>query len=155
MKTESKLRSLLKSLSWRIIAIADTVIVVLAVTCFFDHCSLEDAFAIGLFEFGFKFLFYYLHERIWQRIDITHRTDRTRTIIKTVSWRIVATIMTFIIAGAILEGDNNLAILIALIEIITKTIFYYLHERLWLILPLGKIRHIFKKKTDERKHFKT
>ena len=142
MRSESKLRSLIKSFTWRLIAITDTILVVMAVTCFHGRCSLEDALAIGIFEFGFKFLIYYIHERIWQRIDLAHRTDRSRTIIKTVSWRVVATIMTFIIAGVILENGNDLAIIIALIEIVTKTIFYYLHERMWIVVPLGRIRRL-------------
>lgn len=114
----------------------------MAVTCFYGRCSLEDALAIGVFEFGFKFLVYYIHERVWQRIDLEHRTDRSRTIIKTISWRVVATVMTFIIAGVILENASQLALTIALIEIVTKTIFYYLHERIWIVVPLGRIRKL-------------
>jgi uncharacterized membrane protein len=144
-KTESKLRSLIKSFTWRIVAIIDTVLVVMAVTCYSDNCSLEEAFAIGLFEFGFKFVVYYLHERVWQRIDMSHRTAKVRTLYKTISWRVVATIMTFIIAGAILDNANDLALTIALIEVITKTVFYYIHERMWLVLPLGRILKFIKK----------
>ncbi len=146
MRTESKLRSLIKSFTWRLIAITDTILVVMAVTCFHGNCSLEDALAIGAFEFGFKFAVYYLHERLWQRIDMEHRTDRTRIIIKTISWRLVATVMTFIIAGLILEDASGIALTIALIEIVSKTLFYYLHERMWIIVPLGRIRKLFIKK---------
>jgi uncharacterized membrane protein len=118
----------------------------MAVTSFYGRCSLEDALAIGAFEFSFKFVVYYFHERIWQRIDLEHRTEQSRTVLKTVSWRIVATIMTFIIAGAILKDANNIALTIALIEIVTKTLFYYLHERMWIIVPLGRIRKLLIRK---------
>ena len=50
-KDESKLRSLVKSFSWRIIAIADTILIVLLITCLSGKCSLEDALAIGFIEF--------------------------------------------------------------------------------------------------------
>lgn len=142
MGTESKLRSLIKSFTWRLIAILDTILVVMAVTYFYGRCSIEDALTIGGFEFGFKFIVYYIHERIWQRIELKHRTDRTRSIVKTISWRIVATIMTFIIAGVILDNANDIAFTIALIEIVTKSLFYYLHERMWIIVPLGRIRKL-------------
>lgn len=142
MKSESKLRSFLKSLTWRFVAIMDTIFVVMVVTCFQGHCSLEDALAIGVFEFGFKFLVYYLHERVWQGIDLEHRTNRARTIIKTISWRVIASVMTFIIAGVILLDRNEIALTIALIEMISKTLLYYIHERLWILLPLGRIRKI-------------
>lgn len=147
MRTESKLRSLIKSFTWRLVAITDTILVVMAITCFHGNCSFEDALAIGAFEFGFKFIVYYLHERLWQRIAMEHRTDRARIIIKTISWRLVATIMTFVIAGVILEDANEIALTIALIEIVSKTLFYYLHERMWIVVPLGRIRKLFSKKS--------
>lgn len=146
MKTESKLRSLIKSFTWRLVAITDTILVVMVVTCFHGNCSLEDALAIGAWEFGFKFAVYYLHERIWQRIDMEHRADRTRIIIKTISWRLVATVMTFVIAGLVLQDASGIALTIALIEIVSKTLFYYLHERIWIAVPLGRIRKLFTKK---------
>ncbi|RXP45421.1 DUF2061 domain-containing protein [Lutibacter sp. HS1-25] len=142
MRTESKLRSLIKSCTWRLIAILDTILVVMVVTCLHGRCSIEDALAIGVFEFGFKFVVYYIHERIWQRIDLKHRKDRTRTIVKTISWRAVATIMTFVIAGVVLKNENEIAVTIALIEIVTKSLFYYLHERVWINVPLGRIRKL-------------
>jgi len=146
LKTESKLRSLIKSFTWRLVAIVDTILVVMAVTCFHGNCSLEDALTIGVFEFGFKFVVYYLHERLWQRIGMEKRTDRTRIVIKTISWRLVATVMTFVIAGVILQDASGLALTIALIEIVSKTVFYYIHERMWLVVPLGRIRKLFIKK---------
>lgn len=118
----------------------------MAVTCFHGNCSLEDALAIGVFEFGFKFAVYYIHERIWVRIYMGNRTDRVRLIMKTISWRLVATVMTFVIAGVVLENASGIALTIALIEIVTKTLFYYLHERMWIIVPLGRIRRLFLKK---------
>jgi uncharacterized membrane protein len=146
LRTESKLRSLIKSFTWRLVAITDTILVVMAVTCFHGNCSLEDALAIGAWEFGFKFAVYYAHERIWQRIDMEHRTDRTRIIVKTISWRLVATVMTFVIAGVVLKDASGIALTIALVEIVSKTLFYYLHERIWIVVPLGRIRRLFTKK---------
>ena len=144
-KQESHLRSLIKGISWRIVATIDTVLVVLTVTCFFGKCSLEFAFSIAFIEFFLKLFVYYFHERIWQSIRKNKVTQR-RTLYKTISWRIIATTMTFIISGTILESFNEIAIVIAVIELFTKFIFYYLHERMWLLLPLGRIRNYFFKK---------
>jgi uncharacterized membrane protein len=41
---------------------------------------------------------------------------------KTISWRLVATVMTFVIAGVILENASGIALTIALIEIFSKTV---------------------------------
>lgn len=152
MKKESQIRSIIKSLSWRCVAILDTLVVVLLITCYFDQCSLVFAFTIGFLEFFFKSVVYYIHERIWQRIQISNRTQSIRTVYKSISWRVIATIMTYIIAGAIISDSNEIATYIALIEVFSKTILYYIHERLWLILPLGRVRRIAKSIFNVKQH---
>ena len=60
---ESRLRSLLKGISWRIIATA-TIIAI----AYFTTGDVELALKIGGFEFVIKLLMYYAHERAWQAI---------------------------------------------------------------------------------------
>lgn len=139
-RRESHIRSLLKGISWRIIATADTVAVVLLVTCLFSECSLENAITIGLIEFVIKFGMYYLHERAWQVSRRDGEVSKIETIYKSLSWRLLATSMTFLISGAVLESFDKIALLIALTELFTKFVLYYFHERIWLQLPLGRIR---------------
>ena len=146
-KQESHLRSLIKGISWRIVATVDTILVVLLVTCLSGECNLEIAFSIASIEFVLKFVIYYIHERLWQYIYKTNKVSQRGTLYKTISWRVLATIMTFIISGAILDSFSQIAMYIAITELFTKFIFYYLHERIWLKLPLGKIRNFFFKKT--------
>ena len=86
------------------------------------------------------FFVYYLHERIWQNILENKTVDKRQSLRKTISWRILATLMTFVISGTILETFNEIALFIALTELLTKFVLYYIHERLWLRLPLGRIR---------------
>jgi len=141
---ESVLRSLLKSFSWRIIAVSDTILTVLLITCVFGDCSLKNALTIGFLEFLIKLVAYFVHERIWLSIQFEKRFGVTRTIYKTLSWRVLATVVTFIIAGEILNTKDNTALYIAGIEVFTKSLLYYMHERLWLTLPLGKLRSLAK-----------
>ena len=58
---ESRKRSLLKAVSWRMLATATTIIIAWAV-----YRDIRPALAIGGIEFLAKFLVYYLHERVWQ-----------------------------------------------------------------------------------------
>lgn len=58
---ESRLRSVLKALSWRFIATA-TIIAI----AYFKTGDVTLALEIGAIEFFIKFLLYYLHERAWQ-----------------------------------------------------------------------------------------
>ena len=146
-KRESHIRSLLKGISWRVIATSDTILVVLLITCLTENCSIENAIKIGFIEFVIKFLVYYLHERIWQKILIDKKVTKKVTLQKSISWRIIATVMTFLISGSVLNAYDEMALYIALTELFTKLALYYLHERLWLKLPLGRIRHyVFGKK---------
>lgn len=142
-KKESHTRSLLKGVSWRIIATTDTILIVLLITCMSGNCSIESAIQIGLIEFVIKFLIYYAHERLWQRLCIDKIIDQKKTLQKTISWRIIATTITFLISGSVLNAFDEIALYIALTELFTKFVLYYLHERLWLKLPLGRIRELF------------
>jgi uncharacterized membrane protein len=53
-----------------------------------------------------------------------------RHIAKTFSWRIIGTIDTILISG-LLTGSWEVGLAIGGIEIISKMVLYYLHERVW------------------------
>lgn len=137
----SHIRSVLKGVSWRFIAMADTIFVVWLVTCLAGQCSVENALKIGFAEFFIKLLIYYVHERFWENKRKGQEITVKRTLYKTVSWRIIATTTTFIIAGAVLDSFDGIALAIAGVETVTKFGLYYFHERVWLKLPLGRIRN--------------
>jgi uncharacterized membrane protein len=59
-----------------------------------------------------------------------------RSFIKAVSWRTVGTIDTFIISFFV-TGKASLAGSIAAVEVVTKILIYYLHERAWAVVPWG------------------
>ena len=62
-----------------------------------------------------------------------------RTLVKTVSWRIVATIATFAVSYFI-SGDYEVATGIAGIQIFVHTGLYYFHERMWINVNWGKTK---------------
>ena len=62
-KKESALRSLLKALSWRVVATVTTILIAWLV-----FKNIEQALAIGGIEFFAKFFVYYAHERLWQLV---------------------------------------------------------------------------------------
>ena len=57
--------------------------------------------------------------------------SRTRSILKTISWRIVGTLDT-IALGWFITGDPTVGLKVGGLELITKFILYYIHERLWI-----------------------
>ena len=53
-----------------------------------------------------------------------------KTLIKTIIWRTIATLITLITAY-IVTGDTTLAVSVGSLDFIAKTIGYYIYERLW------------------------
>ena len=64
-------------------------------------------------------------------IGLKKRSDQKISIYKTISWRIIGTIDTMVISY-ILTGKLDIALSIGGIEVISKMVLYYLHERTWL-----------------------
>lgn len=62
---ESRLRSLLKAVSWRLLGTVATVLVAFVLTRKFIL-----SLSIGLFEFMLKIGLFYLHERFWGIIPL-------------------------------------------------------------------------------------
>jgi len=64
--------------------------------------------------------------------------DKTRHILKSITWRLVGTIDTIILSWAI-TGNLEIGLKIGGVEVITKMILYYFHERLWFnYVKLGR-----------------
>jgi uncharacterized membrane protein len=73
-------------------------------------------------------------------IKVSDRADKpVKSALKAISWRVVGTIDTMIISYFI-TGKVTVAISIGSIEVITKTILYYFHERLWAHIHRIKLK---------------
>jgi len=57
-------------------------------------------------------------------------SDNIRHILKTFTWRIVGTIDT-ILLGYFITGEISTGLKIGGVELVTKMILYYIHERVW------------------------
>ncbi|MAU17298.1 MAG: hypothetical protein CMH46_17365 [Muricauda sp.] len=72
----------------------------------------------------------------------TYTKDNTsespkRSIVKSISWRIVGTLDTIIISWLV-TGTLSLAFSIGLVELVTKMVLYFFHERIWNAIKWGK-----------------
>ncbi len=65
------------------------------------------------------------------------RESRLRSIYKGLTWRVLATLTTYILAW-IFTGDLEQAGKIAGFEFVLKFVIYYAHERAWQIVPRSK-----------------
>jgi uncharacterized membrane protein len=64
---------------------------------------------------------------------------RTRSATKAITWRIIGTLDTFLIAWLITK-EPIVAGAIATLEVITKTVLYYFHERGWNLVKWGRTK---------------
>lgn len=60
-----------------------------------------------------------------------------RSVIKSISWRIIGTLDTILISWFI-TGKLDLAFSIGSIELVTKMVLYFFHERIWNSIKWGK-----------------
>ena len=61
----------------------------------------------------------------------------TRSIVKSISWRVIGTLDTIIISW-IITGTLTLAFSIGFVELISKMVLYFFHERMWNKIQWGK-----------------
>ena len=63
--------------------------------------------------------------------------SRTRSFVKGISWRVIATLTTMTL---VFLFTSNLAITVGvgIFDILTKLLFYYIHERVWLKITWGR-----------------
>ena len=129
MIDQSNKRHLAKTITWRIVGSLDTFLLAWLITG-----NPITGIKIGLAEVLTKMVLYYLHERIWFKINLASgtifRESRKRHIAKTFTWRGVGTLDTILLSW-LLTGNPLTGLKIGLMELLTKMILYYLHERVW------------------------
>ena len=64
-------------------------------------------------------------------------STKKRTLLKTISWRTIATLTTAVLVY-IFTGEIAIAITIGGIEVVAKMLFYFGHERVWEKIKYGK-----------------
>jgi uncharacterized membrane protein len=80
---------------------------------------------------------------------VSERADKPiKSLMKSVSWRIVGTIDTMVISYFI-TGKVTIAVSIGSVEVLTKTILYYFHERLWAHIHKIKLKLWIRSKRRE------
>lgn len=62
--------------------------------------------------------------------------NRHRHLLKTITWRLIGTLDTMVVAWVI-SGDPLLGLSIGGVEVFTKMVLYYIHERIWYKSKFG------------------
>ena len=67
------------------------------------------------------------------------KINRKRHIAKTITWRIIGTLDTMVL-GWLVSGDAMIGLKVGALELVTKMILYYFHERAWYSSNWGVIK---------------
>lgn len=132
---DTNLRTFVKTFSYRICSIL-TILILSVLLNYGAGFGLK--FVIITMTIGFALFF--IHERIWTRIDWYKENlndTKTRSLIKTVSWRVISFIALFII-GMALGLSSSDAAWWTIANNISFIIVHYLHERVWNRISWGK-----------------
>ncbi len=73
-----------------------------------------------------------------------------RSIYKTITWRIIATLTTIIVIY-IWTKSWSISLVAGIVANVLKTVFYYIHERLWNRTDYGRLVVPAKKYKSEKK----
>lgn len=120
-----KNRAIVKTVTWRVTADLLTILVMSIMT----GRLITAVSLVGIFIIT-KTLWFWIHEKIWGFSEKPPKGSKKRSLLKTVTWRILATtdtlfIVLFVTREPLWAGSA------ALIDTVLKTLFYYLHERVW------------------------
>lgn len=119
-------RHIAKAVTWRTLGTLDTILLGSVID------GSETGVMLGSAELMTKPILYYLHERVWAKANLNKNKElqesRKRHIAKTITWRIIGTLDTTILAWVI-SGDPMTGLKIGISEVLTKMVLYYIHER--------------------------
>jgi len=76
------------------------------------------------------------------------RESHLRSIVKGLTWRIVAS-ATILVITYYSTGDIDMALKVTGIEFFVKLALYYFHERLWQQVPIGGLRRTLGIKVED------
>lgn len=152
---EKRWRSMAKAVSWRMVGSLDTLALAYLVMRYLfpalgldagvePHKMLHTASYIAMAEVITKIALFYVHDRVWVHVPwnvkTTAKGDKregmSRSAAKTLSWRALASADTALLAF-IFTGTIGTALTISGLEVWTKLVLFFIHERIWQRIPFG------------------
>jgi hypothetical protein len=136
---ESHARTVVKAVIYRILS----VISITALSLLFGS-SLQTAGLMGLIVVVLGTTIYYIHDRIWLKFSWLVSTDQgkdliPRSIVKTIIYRAITTLVGVIIARLLLTESTATAIEFAVAQAVINMILFFIVERIANLISWGRI----------------
>src|SRR5690606_24736384 len=111
MVDNSRKRHIAKAITWRVVGSVDTFMLSWLISG-----NPLTGLKIGFAEVLTKMILYYFHERVWFKTKV--EDSRKRHLLKAVSWRMLGTLDTMVLAW-IITGDPYTGLQIGATEVLT------------------------------------
>jgi uncharacterized membrane protein len=132
-------KTLVKTICYRLISVLITVVLTLVL-----GGNLAQALAMGTIVMSIAIMHYYIYDRLWLYIDWQRSSSgndsQTRTLVKSVIYRITALLVTAAIARMVFADTNLIAMLLASIKFVVNLAAYYMVERVFNAWHWGRER---------------
>lgn len=139
--TESRTRTILKVITWRVLLTISHV-----VNAFIITGSLITGLQIAGLAAVINSVLFWLHERAWNFAQWNRKENgelytegQPRTLSKIITWRIAITLSNFFIPY-IMTGSFGAAALFTGVATVVNMFIFWSHERVWDKISFGKIR---------------
>ena len=137
----TKNRSLIKSISYRIIMFINTFLIsFFVINDGLNENAFKYSLYLALLVLIIKTITYYLHERFWNFFDfgrLNKSVIKKRSFLKALTWRIAASTIT-LISAILITSNLDWTKSIVIYEFINGILIYYVHERVWNRVNWGR-----------------
>lgn len=134
---ETHLRTTIKAIIYRVLS----VIAIICLSLAFG-ASTTTAGIMGLVVVIMGTTIYYIHERIWLKykwLTFSGKDAVTRSLIKTVIYRAITTLVGIVIARVVLTDTTAAAIEFTLAQAATNMILFFIVERIANLISWGRV----------------
>jgi len=137
MSTDTNLRTLTKTLSYRFF-----VMLSLILTGLIFAKSGDWIFKFVVLSWTIGLLSFLIHEKLWGLSNLWRdglNDLKRRSVSKTITWRLWSLFVVFMISKFILGGSSSEAVSYTIVSNIFFVVVHYFHERGWNTLTWGKL----------------
>ncbi len=135
---ETKLRTLSKTVVYRILCTIGVGLLALAI-----GASGAQAGTLALIALISGTILYYVHDRVWNRVNWRRNNQGEesvlRSVIKTIVYRILVMFIVVIAAKLVLTDDTGTAVAFAVGQFIINMVLYYVVERVANRIRKGRV----------------
>lgn len=136
--TETHGRTVLKTITYRLLCLIATYSIAIALG---GTASSAGFMALVILAIGL--VLYYGHDRVWNRFDWDRdehgKESLRRSVIKTMSYRLITFIISIILSKLILSDSNQTAATFAVSQFIVLLVLYYIVERVFNRFNIGRV----------------